>query len=86
MLRRIAISSLALAAMVIGPPQPAAATPECQPTYDVRFYSDATLQVEVGYLTHICAANYVLYTLNGTWTYFSTEVQDGTCYCGPIEG
>jgi len=85
MLRRIAISSLALATMVIGPAQQAAAQTECQVTYDVRFYSDATHQVQVGYLTHDCTALYVLYTLHGTYTNFQTEEPDGTCYCGPIE-
>ena len=85
MLKRIAISLLALVTMVIGPAQQAAAQPECQPTYDVRFYSDASHTVQVGYLTHVCTSQYILYTLHGTYTQFETEEQDGTCYCGPIE-
>ena len=84
MRKKIAVLSLTLAAMLAGPSQAIAQT-ECQVTYDVRFYSDATHTVQVGYLTHTCTALYVLYTLHGTYTNFQTEEPDGTCYCGPIE-
>lgn len=85
MLKRIAISSLALATMLIGPTQQAAAQPECQIIYLTRMWSDATHTVQVGYISGICAAPYIQYTLTGTYTNFQTEEADGTCGCGPIE-
>jgi hypothetical protein len=84
MLKRITVLSVTLAAMLAGPSQ-AIAQPTCEVTYDVRFYTDASHTVQVGYLTHNCTYSYVLYTLHGTHTYFSTEEPDGSCNCGPIE-
>jgi hypothetical protein len=85
MLKRITGLLVALAAMLAGPSQ-AIAQPTCEVTYDVRFYTDASHTVEVGYLTHTCTYFYVLYTLHGTYTNFTTQVPDGTCNCDdPIE-
>jgi hypothetical protein len=84
MFKRIAMSSLALATMLIGPSQPAFAQ-ECQNMYLTRMYSDATHTVQVGYIAGICAYPNPQYTLYGTYTQFQTEEFDGTCGCGPIE-
>lgn len=86
MLKRIAISSLALATMLIGPVQQATAQPlECQNMYLTRMWSDATHTVQVGYISGRCAYPYILYTLYGTYTNFQTEEVEDTCFCGPIE-
>ena len=86
MLKRIAISSLAVATMLIGPTQQAVAQiGGCQNIYMTRMWSDATHTVQVGYIDGMCAYPYIQYTLFGTYTYFQTEEVSGTCGCGPIE-
>ncbi len=86
MLKRLAISSLALATMLIGPTQQAAAQiGGCQNIYLTRMYSDATYTVQVGYISGYCAYPYIQYVLTGTYTYYQTEEVSGTCGCGPIE-
>jgi hypothetical protein len=84
--KRIAIASLALATMLIGPTQQASAQiGGCQNKYLTRMFSDATHTVQVGYIWGICSYPYIQYYLEGTYTYFQTEEVDGTCGCGPIE-
>jgi hypothetical protein len=85
MLKRIAISSLALAAMLVGPTQPAAAS---IPIYRTAMYSDATHTVEVGYIWGECSWMGVQYHLVGTYTYFQEDTIMGYCGGGggdPIE-
>lgn len=86
MFKRVVASSLALAALLVGPSQPVfAQIGGCQNKYLTRMYSDATHTVQVGYISGICAYPYILYTLYGTYTYFQTDEVDGDCGCGPIE-
>ena len=85
MLKRIAIISVTLASMMVGPSQAVAQWGECENIYLTRMYSDATHTVQVGYISGYCAYPYIQYVLTGTYTYFQTEEVMGTCNCGPIE-
>ena len=86
MLKRFAISLVALATMLIGPTQQAAAQiGGCQNLYLTHMYSDATHSVEVGYIWGYCSYPYIRYFLEGTYTYFQVDEVVGTCGCGPIE-
>jgi hypothetical protein len=85
-LKKLAITSIGLATMLIGPAQQALAQHlECQNLYLTHMYSDASHTVEVGFISGICAYPYPLYTLHGTYTYYQEDELAGTCGCGPIE-
>jgi hypothetical protein len=81
-LKRIAISVLALATLLSGSTRQAAA---CETIYLTRMYSDATYTVQVGYISGYCAVPHIRYVLTGTYTYYQTDEPIDTCGCGPIE-
>ncbi len=85
MLKKMVIASLTLATLMVGPSQAFAQIGGCQPKYLTRMYSDSTHQVQVGYIWGRCEYPYIRYFLEGEYTYFQTEEQDGDCGCGPIE-
>ncbi|MEA3014941.1 MAG: hypothetical protein QOD42_3486 [Sphingomonadales bacterium] len=82
MLKRIAIFSVTLATLLVGPTQ-AVAQPSCFELILTRTYSDATHQVQVGYIYGECTGNGANYHLVGTFTYFQEDEVVGYCgYCG----
>ena len=82
MFKRIAIFSLTMAAMLVGP-SPASA--QGTPLYRTHMYSDATHTVEVGYIWGQCTGIGIQYHLVGTYTYFQEDELVGYCGGGPIE-
>jgi hypothetical protein len=81
MFKRIAIFAATLATMLVGPTQAVAQT--CVEVVLTRTYSDATHQVQVGYIYGTCTGNGVTYHLVGTFTYFQEDEVVGYCgYCG----
>jgi hypothetical protein len=85
MLKKIVMASLTLATLMVGPSQAFGQMGGCQPKYLTRMFSDATYQVQVGYISGQCAYPHIRYYLVGEYTMFQTEEQDGDCGCGPIE-
>jgi hypothetical protein len=86
MLKRMMITSLALASMLVGPGQPASAQSTCTDLVLTRIYSDATHTEQVGYIYGECSYPYIRYYLVGTYTYFQADEVVGQCGpCGPIE-
>ena len=85
MFKKTVAFSLALGTLMVGPSQAFAQMGGCQPKYLTRMYSDATYQVQVGYIWGQCEYPHIRYYLEGTYTNYQTQEQDGDCGCGPIE-
>ena len=85
MFKRVGIISAALATMLVGSSQ-AGAQWGGTPLYLTHIYSDATHQVEVGYIWGECTGIGIQYHLVGTYTYFQEDELVGYCGGGgPIE-
>ena len=82
MLKKMAIASLTLATLMVGPSQAFGQWQQaCETKYLTRMYSDATHTVQVGYIWGRCEYPHIRYFLEGQYTSFQTDEPDGECGC-----